>query len=181
MVVKRFKRLKSSPYAKYVADSGSSKVKGGKVMIDVDKAILSPFALPNDELQSFPSKGRALISSIMDIVVGKSFSKPLPWSPLKMLFVLVFIFLLFLYLSSFLYLRCISSSFCIGYDAQVDNPFVIRHSSITRETSKSLLLARDEKLLSDFPLEALHDIVVYNVITIQTSILCCDFIHLLSP
>lgn len=85
--MRRCKRLKSSPFTKSAVDNGSSKRKGVKVMvkvmINVDKEIPSPFELLDDELQSFPSEGRALISLIMDFIVWKSFTKPIPRSSLE--------------------------------------------------------------------------------------------------
>lgn len=65
------------------------------------------------------------------------------------------------------------SIFCLGYDIRVDGPSVIRHSSIIHESSKSLLLDGDWRLLSDFPLEALHDMAVHNAESICASLFCC--------
>ncbi|GKU98164.1 hypothetical protein SLEP1_g11198 [Rubroshorea leprosula] len=94
--------------------------KARKGMIDVDKEIPSLIILPDDELQSFSSEGRVLISPIMDFVARRSFSKPLT-----------------------------------SYDACIDGPSIIGHSSITRESSKFMLLASDKKSLSDFSVEAM--------------------------
>ncbi|GKV19331.1 hypothetical protein SLEP1_g29609 [Rubroshorea leprosula] len=111
LVVRRSKRLKSASFK--VASAGGS-----------DKGV-------------FSSEGRFLISSFMDFIAGKSFSKPLTRLPLK-------------------------DVVHPGYDIGLEGPSIIRHSSIAHESSKSMLLAGDKKLLSNFPLEALHDMAVHH-------------------
>ncbi|GKV13575.1 hypothetical protein SLEP1_g24570 [Rubroshorea leprosula] len=81
--VKRSKRLKSSPSIKVAVDSSFSKGKVGKSVIDASKETPSLLVFLDDELQSFSSKEKALLSSITDFIDGKSFFKSLPWSPLK--------------------------------------------------------------------------------------------------
>ncbi|GKV07151.1 hypothetical protein SLEP1_g18952 [Rubroshorea leprosula] len=118
-------------------DVSSSKGKVAKSVVEVSKETSSLFALLNDELQSFSSEEKALISSIMDSITGKSFSKSLPHPPLK---------------------DVVRPS----YDIRVDGPFIIGHNLVACESFESLLLDGDKKLLSDFPLEALHDMAVHN-------------------
>ncbi|GKU92966.1 hypothetical protein SLEP1_g6615 [Rubroshorea leprosula] len=61
-------------------------------------------------------EGRLLISSFIDFIVGKSFSKPLTRSPLK-------------------------DAVRPSYDIGIEGPSIIGHSSIACESSKSMLLA----------------------------------------
>ncbi|GKU93135.1 hypothetical protein SLEP1_g6760 [Rubroshorea leprosula] len=136
LAVRRSKRLKSASF-KAASAGGSDKgvVEGG--VIEVDKEVPVSFVFPDDELQQFSSEGRLLISSFMDFIAGKSFSKPLMRLPLK-------------------------DVICPSYDVCLEGPSIIGHSSIARESSKSMLLAGDKKLLSNFPLEALHDMAVQH-------------------
>lgn len=75
--------MKDSSSIKVVTDSGLAKGKVEKGKIDVNKETSSLFVLLDDELQSFSSKGKVFISSIMNFIVRKSFSKSLKRSPLK--------------------------------------------------------------------------------------------------
>ncbi|GKV13494.1 hypothetical protein SLEP1_g24493 [Rubroshorea leprosula] len=136
LVVRRSKRLKSASF-KAASAGGSDKDVVEGCVIEVDKEAPSSFVFPDDELQQFSSEGRLLISSFMDFIAGKSFSKPLTRLPLK-------------------------DVVHPGYDIDLKGPSIIGHSSIARESSKSMLLAGDKKLLSNFPLEALHDMVVHH-------------------
>ncbi|GKV20494.1 hypothetical protein SLEP1_g30615 [Rubroshorea leprosula] len=136
LVVRRSKRLKSASF-KVASASGSDKGVAEGCVIEVDEEVLASFVFPDDELQQFCSEGRFLISSFMDFIAGKSFSKPLTRLPLK-------------------------DVVRPGYDVCLEGPSIIGHSSIARESSKSMLLASDKKLLSNFPLEALHDIAVHH-------------------
>ncbi|GKV29237.1 hypothetical protein SLEP1_g38178 [Rubroshorea leprosula] len=136
LAVRRSKRLKSASF-KVASAGGSDKGVAEACVIEVDKEVPASFVFPDDELQQFSSEGRLLISSFMDFIAGKSFSKPLTRLPLK-------------------------DVVHPGYDIDLEGPSVIRHSSIARESSKSMLLAGDKKLLSNFPLEVLHDMAVHH-------------------
>ncbi|GKV09093.1 hypothetical protein SLEP1_g20640 [Rubroshorea leprosula] len=82
LVVRRSKRLKSTSF-KATSTSGSDKGVAEGCVIEVDKEVPASFVFPDDELQQFFSEGRLLISSFMDFIVRKSFSKPLTRLPLK--------------------------------------------------------------------------------------------------
>ncbi|GKV11642.1 hypothetical protein SLEP1_g22882 [Rubroshorea leprosula] len=136
LAVRRSKRLKSASFkAASVGGSDKRVAEGG--VIEVDEEVHVSFVFPDDELQQFSSKGRLLISSFMDFIVGKSFSKPLTRLPLK-------------------------DVVCPSYDVCLKGFSIIGHSSIARESSKYMLLVGDKKLLSNFPLEALHDMAVHH-------------------
>ncbi|GKV46146.1 hypothetical protein SLEP1_g53153 [Rubroshorea leprosula] len=85
----------------------------------------------------FSFEGGLLISSVMDFITGKSFSKPSTRSPLK-------------------------DAVHLGYDIGIDDPSIIGHSSVAHESSKYMLFTSDKKLHSNFPLETLQDMVVHN-------------------
>ncbi|GKU89563.1 hypothetical protein SLEP1_g3689 [Rubroshorea leprosula] len=141
-LVRRSKRLRSSP-VKVAANSSFSKGIVVKDMMDGGEKTSSALVLSDDELQSFSSEEKALLLSITDFVAGKSFSKSLPGLPLK-------------------------NVVRPRYDVCADGPSVIGHNSVARELSESQLLNGDKKLLSNFPLEVLHDMAVHGAVSVCT-------------